>query len=532
MDVERIISEFRQWLQTDEGRDLLGKVANEKQEVKDLMMKLEGMDKSSDEFTNWILYGLLPHGKSKYARRTSTFPVTRNAKKFLNYGHTEEDWNAIANMVYELVYNFHKEPEKLEEHIEKFTVDKKLQKGVQTGFITPILFCINDDYPMISGVVKNTYKDFASANDWKDRIDSEIERYPDSVKKCHKLIDFLNVDEFQDLGIFNTFCYWYDQIQKKKDLRSNTKKPDDVAAPEMPSRYSIKDIMKEGCFVKEPDLRSMIETLEKKKNIILQGPPGTGKTFLAKKLAFALIGSKHDSGMRVVQFHANFSYEDFVRGWRPGSNNGGSGGLVLVDGPLLKMIDDAKSQPGRKFVMVIEEINRGNPANIFGEMLTLLEADKRKPEEALTLSYEQKGDESVYVPENLYIIGTMNVADRSIALVDLALRRRFGFFNLEPVFDKVWKDWVRERCGIENEILNKIGDRLRRLNETIEKDGLLGPHFKVGHSYVTPDSKIADPEEWFKEVVKRDIGPLLDEYWIERPEEAKSAKRSLLEFTG
>lgn len=305
--------------------------------------------------------------------------------------------------------------------------------------------------------------------------------------------------------------------------------PDPPDPPDM-RPYSIKAIINEGCFVKDSKLQSIMNMLESKKNLILQGPPGTGKTYLAKRLAFALVGHKPDSRVRVVQFHPNLSYEDFVRGWRPSGSNAGGNVLDLVDGPFLKMIEDAKMEPERKFVMVIEEINRGNPANIFGEMLTLLEADKRKPEEALILSYMRDGEEQVYIPDNLYVIGTMNVADRSIALVDLALRRRFYFYDLEPVFDKTWKDWVRERCGMSATVSNRIEKCMEDLNQTIGKDGLLGPHFKLGHSYVTPNGMVDDPEEWFKGVASSEIKPLLDEYWVEEPDKARAAMDKLLKM--
>ena len=192
----------------------------------------------------------------------------------------------------------------------------------------------------------------------------------------------------------------------------------------------------------------MLQRLQTKQNLILQGPPGTGKTWLAKKLAYALIGHKDDSKVRPLQFHPNLSYEDFVRGWRPQ----GDGKLELVDGPFLQMLEDAQPDLDSKHVMVIEEINRGNPAQIFGEMLTLLEADKRNEGEALALAYPRKPGERVHIPPNVYVIGTMNVADRSLALVDLALRRRFAFFDLEPIFGSVWRHWMQEtlwnRCQL------------------------------------------------------------------------------------
>ena len=149
--------------------------------------------------------------------------------------------------------------------------------------------------------------------------------------------------------------------------------------------YTIESIIEEGCFIDEDRLSSILESLKNKKNLILQGPPGTGKTWLAKKLAFAHIGRKVKHQLRSFQFHPNMSYEDFVRGWRPT----GKATLELVDGPFLRAVGDAKCDSSNDYVVVIEEINRGNPAQIFGEMLTLLEADKREPDEALALSYCQ-----------------------------------------------------------------------------------------------------------------------------------------------
>ncbi len=171
------------------------------------------MDKSSSEFTEWILNGLLPQFKWEYAKRISTFPAFRNIRQyFKSYNYTDEDWNTIANMVYDLGYNFQKEPKKLEEHIKKFTANKKLQRRLQVGSITPIFFCVNDKYPVINNRIKRTYKDFASINNWKDEIDPKIESYLDGIKKCQKLIDFLEIDELKDLGVFDVFCYWYDHI--------------------------------------------------------------------------------------------------------------------------------------------------------------------------------------------------------------------------------------------------------------------------------------------------------------------------------
>ena len=189
--------------------------------------------------------------------------------------------------------------------------------------------------------------------------------------------------------------------------------------------------------------------LKEKKNLILQGPPGTGKTWLAKRLGMALIEKQmKESQISSVQFHPNLSYEDFVRGWRPGSNEK----LMLQEGIFMEMVDRALINPDEKYVLVIEEINRGNPAQIFGELLTLIEASKRNLKEAIKLCYPNSEGlhKPVYVPSNLYIIGTMNVADRSLALVDMAFRRRFAFINLEPNLNKTWKDFVINKFRYES----------------------------------------------------------------------------------
>lgn len=295
----------------------------------------------------------------------------------------------------------------------------------------------------------------------------------------------------------------------------------------LPKSYSIDNILADGCFVSQEKLEKILERLRTKKNLILQGPPGTGKTWLAKRLAFALIGQRDDSKVRPVQFHPNLSYEDFIRGWRPV----GDGKLTLVDGPFVEMMKAAAKDPMSRHVVVIEEINRGNPAQILGEMLTLLEVDKRTPNEALELSYKRSDDERVFIPDNLYVIGTMNIADRSLALVDLALRRRFAFIDLEPTLGKPWHDWVQSQCGIDSEILVEIEKRLNALNNDISADTGLGPQFRVGHSYVTPPFgvPISDAREWFRQVVDTEIGPLLDEYWFDALEKSQKARERLLE---
>ena len=286
----------------------------------------------------------------------------------------------------------------------------------------------------------------------------------------------------------------------------------------------VQEIIAEGCFMRADELDAILDIWKTRKNLILQGPPGTGKTWLAKRLGFALIGSKDRETtrfrLRVVQFHPSLAYEDFVRGWRPS----GSGQLALVDGILMQAIDAAEKEPDRPFVLVIEEINRGNPAQIFGEMLTLLENTKRNPSEALELAYRTAPGERVHIPENLYIVGTMNVADRSLAMVDLALRRRFAFFDLAPNLGPAWREWCLNR-GLGHDLLTEIAERFEKLNQDITSAPSLGAQFRVGHSFVTPydGETILDGRKWFYDKIDTEVGPLLSELWYDLPNKARDA---------
>ena len=317
------------------------------------------------------------------------------------------------------------------------------------------------------------------------------------------------------------------EVAEEQATEGEAREAFQVAAPIVP--YSVDDILKDGCFLEREEIDRLLDRLRMKKNLILQGPPGTGKTWLAKRLAFALMGQKDDSKVRAVQFHPNLSYEDFVRGWRPT----GEGKLSLADGVFMEAIKAASKDPASKFVVVIEEINRGNPAQIFGELLTLLEAGKRTPNEALELCYPDADGRRrpVHIPQNLYVVGTMNIADRSLALVDLALRRRFAFVGLEPRLGPAWREWVVKECAVDAALVADIEHRIAELNDQIAADARLGKQFRIGHSYVTPAHRLeaGDTKKWFQQVVETEIGPLLDEYWFDAPDEAQKACARLLQ---
>ena len=403
-----------------------------------------------------------------------------------NLSHESNNLNVIPNITWRDMILFQVKQLCLEKNSFEFTIEEFLNRF--TGDI-------QEQYPdrkEIAGGVKFLLKEM---------VDNEK---MESVSK--------GVFRWLDEGVISNF---------------DTLLPSKTDTQTMFGAYSIDNIKSDGCFLPKAKIEMILKRLQAKKNLILQGPPGTGKTWLAKRLAFALMGQRDDSKIRAVQFHPNLSYEDFIRGWRPS----GEGKLTLVDGPFMEMIKAAIDDPESKYVIVIEEINRGNPAQVFGEMLTLLETDKRTPDEALELSYRKFDGERVYIPSNLYVIGTMNIADRSLALVDLALRRRFAFIDLEPTLGKPWHDWVQSKNGIDSNVLTGIDSRIRALNEEISADTSLGAQFQIGHSYVTPavGMTITNAKEWFSEVVQTEIGPLLDEYWFDDLEKSQKAQKRLIE---
>lgn len=347
------------------------------------------------------------------------------------------------------------------------------------------------------------------------------------------LLRFVFGGEKQDIDFFLHQDPWKEKFTSspKNALGGSASKADNGNNNQEPNieTYGIFDIIDDGCFLGEEDISKMLGRLQSKKNLILQGPPGTGKSWMATRLAKAFIGTRNIDVLRKqvrrVQFHPSTSYEDIVRGYRPTAD----GKLELTDGIFLKMIDFANENPNSKVVLIIDEINRGNPAQIFGEMLTLIESDKRNEEEAVELVYHEDDNERVSIPENFYIIGTMNVADRSLALVDRALRRRFAFETLEPILDDRWMEWCIDTCGLDRDVIEKVGNAIKVLNSCIMDKH--GSQFLIGHSYVTPaeGSDIDDPVVWFHDIIRTEIEPLLQEIWIGDLESVTEQVRKLKE---
>ncbi|MCM3609966.1 EVE domain-containing protein [Planococcus sp. MERTA32b] len=269
--------------------------------------------------------------------------------------------------------------------------------------------------------------------------------------------------------------------------------------------YKESDFLSEVYMSKEK-YNTLKNLLIRKKNLILLGAPGVGKTYAAERLAYSIMGSKDKSRVQVVQFHQSYSYEDFIMGYRPDDN-----GFSLSKGPFYEFCKKAEPDD-RPYFFIIDEINRGNLSKIFGELLMLIENDKRGKE--LRLLYS---DEQFSVPENVYIIGMMNTADRSLAMIDYALRRRFAFFEFEPAFRS--EGFKKYQATIENEKFGQLVDTVIALNKAIAEDASLGGGFRIGHSYFS--TRIDIDDEWLTEIVEYELIPLINEYWFDEPSQVE-----------
>ncbi len=317
-----------------------------------------------------------------------------------------------------------------------------------------------------------------------------------------KYIEFLNYEKIKEIalpkdGVLNPPVI----AEKKVPMVDGPLLPSETTnkCPAYSKEYFLDEV-----FLNDSDYEILTNLLSRKKNLILQGPPGVGKTFAAKRLAFSIMGEKDETRVATVQFHQSYSYEDFVMGFRPSGN-----GFQLSYGPFYKFCLNATKDPNRPFFFIIDEINRGNLSKIFGELLMLIEHDKRGIQYATQLLYK---DEPFMVPENVYILGMMNTADRSLAMIDYALRRRFAFFDLNPAFQS--EGFKRIQSKLNNQKFNSLVSAVQSLNVDIESDASLGTGFQIGHSYLCVDSCADDT---LKAIVEYELIPLITEYWFDEP---------------
>lgn len=357
-----------------------------------------------------------------------------------------------------------------------------------------IVFAKNGMHLIIGrGVVKSDYiydsqrKEFRNIRkvEWTDRGEWECSRQS-PMKTLTDITSF--TDYVEQLNLF----FDSDMLDDAKTLETS---------------YPTYDKARflDSVYMDEDSYDTLVSLVKSKKNIILQGAPGVGKTFAAKRLAYSMMGVKDPNRVMMVQFHQSYSYEDFIMGFRPSENS-----FKLKHGVFYEFCKRAEVDSDNDYFFIIDEINRGNLSKIFGELFMLLESDKRGV--ALQLLY---ADEKFSIPENLYIIGMMNTADRSLAMLDYALRRRFAFFDLKPAFES--DGFKSYQHSLNNDKFNKLIDCIKQLNLAIKSDETLGAGFCIGHSYFCDldKSETYEREDSLDRIVEFELIPLLNEYWFD-----------------
>ena len=280
------------------------------------------------------------------------------------------------------------------------------------------------------------------------------------------------------------------------------------------TEYSVENFLSE-VYMDRGRYDAIVGLLRAKKNVILQGAPGVGKTFTAKRLAYSMMGVKDASRVMMVQFHQSYSYEDFIEGYRPSG-----AGFELVKGAFYSFCKKAADDEENEYFFVIDEINRGNLSKIFGELCMLIENDTRGYK--LQLLYSR---EFFYVPRNVHIIGMMNTADRSLAMLDYALRRRFAFVELRPAFDS---EGFRAYCaGLDNPKFKRLVGKVESLNRAIAEDESLGEGFCIGHSYFCNMEADSCTDAALASIVDYELIPMLKEYWFDESKKVQDWERRL-----
>jgi 5-methylcytosine-specific restriction protein B len=463
--------------------------------------------KSGEDVTEAILLQLLPYAKSTNNVQRGAWihqapAITKDIKEWFEGAKwtKPEDWDRIAQAILNFVCRCNQEPTQLSAACQEFS-ELFYSKGFQTGMLTPILNALrSDNFLLINNKSRRVINYFANTS-----YSQKLTDYPAINITGRKLIEELaqdmhrtGVPVLRDDDLFDMFSHWLVAIKKYDFAGQNLPQVDEVIEPSLDveemnlqPEYTLAQCA-EDTVVEEETLKFWLQALERKRQAIFYGPPGTGKTYIAKKLTKHLIGGG-DGFMDIVQFHPAYAYEDFVQGIRPQRKNGELD-YPLVKGRFLEFCQKARNCQNI-CVLIIDEINRANVARIFGELMYLLEYRN----EEISLA----SGEVFSLPDNVRIIGTMNTADRSIALVDHALRRRFAFISIYPNYEILRR--YHASSGFPVEGLIQI---LNQLNQQIGNS-----HYEIGISFFL----LSDITEQIESIWKLEIEPYLEEYFFDQP---------------
>ena len=471
--------------------------------------------KAGEDITDRVLLQLLPYRDTKTNREQGAWihiapAINKDLKVWVENSRwtKSEDWYKVADLIFIFINHCVEDSESLSLNCQTF-YRSNYSKGLQTGFMTPILNAIKpDDFLLINNKSRTVINYFLDTKYSHKLID-----YPainkngkQLIKDLDSIIDRFDLPALPQEDIFDMFCHWL-VVEKQYDFQSdslevtlplvsdNPKKEIEEHLKIWNPKYKLEKYV-DATYIEESQLKTWIKSITRKKQVIFYGSPGTGKTFIAENIAQYLIGGG-DGFYELIQFHPAYSYEDFIQGIRPQTDSGQLS-YSLVPGRFLEFCSKAANCQD-KCILIIDEINRGNLAEIFGELMYLLEYREQE-------IYLAGSQDKFKIPNNVYLIGTMNTADRSIALVDFALRRRFAFIKIAPDYDIISKFHQQDKD------LNVTGliAVLQEINQLIEND-----NYYVGVSFFLTETLAEDLED----IWQMEIEPYQEEYFGDRLEE-------------
>ncbi len=454
----------------------------------------------SDEYNNFVdfSYKLWVESERISKEKLKTiFLIKKDGKYFAEIDITVEEWKSLLTTkrvfypdAFDMILAWYRKPNHQASIKQIITESKSTIQGFPYSTVTALGKHIIDKLNRFQVVRENAQKDTY----WCIPFEGWYDENEQFIWKLRKEL----VQAIEELGLAESPAPEADMLEEE----------------DIPS-YGKEEFLQE-VYLSEGKYDELLAKLKQKKNIILQGAPGVGKTYSARRLAWSMMGCKDDTRIMMIQFHQSYSYEDFIMGYRPNGSD-----FVLKYGPFYQFCKKAAADTENDYFFIIDEINRGNLSKIFGELFMLMESHYRGSGHAMPLLYS---DERFYIPKNLYIIGMMNTADRSLAMLDYALRRRFAFFELEPAFRT--EGFVRFLQSAGNKKLEQLIQTIEQLNAEICRDDSLGKGFRIGHSYFCLEDDITD--EHLQSIINYELIPLLEEYWFDETDKVENWSRTLI----